>query len=940
VEKKPTYEELEQRVMELEKESVEHKRAEEEIREIKESYDRITDNADEVIFRVEAKGGHVIYVNPAAERLLGYSLAEWLDDPTLGFRLIHPDFAEKQKQIIEEINTTKKTIKNAVLGWIAKDGREIIVEHTIIPIVDKEDKIIYFESIGRDISERKQAEEALRQSEELYRSLVEGSIQGITILQDNIIQFANQAFAKIFGYTSPDELVGKNLWETLVDPEEWAELKARDARLLSGKPIPVHPGWKGICKDGTRIWIQSTASPISLRDRPASLAFYLDVTELKKAEEALRESEEKYRRIVETAQEGIWMINAEAKTIYVNHRLAEMFGYTVNEMLGHSAFDFIDDSNHEEAKRRIERRKRGMKDQYDFKFKRKDGSVLWASVSANPMLDDDGEFIGNFSMISDISDRRRAEEALQESEERYRTLVENIPIAVYRTTPGPKGKILVGNPAYYRMFAFDSEEEFKQFNVADLYVNPKDREAFSENLLANGTVDGVELALKKKDGTPFWGSVTARVLYDESGKAPYFDCTVMDITARKQAEEEKEKLQAQLAQAQKIEAIGTIAGGIAHNFNNLLTSILGNASLMLLETDSDHPNYEMLKIIEKQVLSGSKLTYQLLGYARKGGYEIQPLSLNQLIKETSDTFAMAKKEIRVHRELAKELFGINADQDQIEQVLLNLYVNAADAMPRGGELFLKTMNVTDKDMRSKPYDAKPGDYVLLTVRDTGTGMDKKTQEKIFDPFFTTKGMGRGTGLGLASVYGIVKAHGGYIDVESKKGHGTTFTIYLPASSEKEVIEEKVLPKKILKGKESILLVDDEDIIIDVGEEMLKALGYKVLLAKSGKEAIEIVSKAHRAKSKEQEGKERHAPSAMPPAPDMVLLDMIMPDMGGGETYDRMKEINPDIKVLLSSGYSIDGQATEIIKRGCDGFIQKPFDMQGLSQRIRKILDKK
>jgi CheY-like chemotaxis protein len=250
------------------------------------------------------------------------------------------------------------------------------------------------------------------------------------------------------------------------------------------------------------------------------------------------------------------------------------------------------------------------------------------------------------------------------------------------------------------------------------------------------------------------------------------------------------------------------------------------------------------------------------------------------------------------------------------------------------------VNVTDKDMRSKPYDAKPGDYVLLTVRDTGTGMDKKTQEKIFDPFFTTKGMGRGTGLGLASVYGIVKAHGGYIDVESKKGHGTTFTIYLPASSEKEVIEEKVLPKKILKGKESILLVDDEDIIIDVGEEMLKALGYKVLLAKSGKEAIEIVSKAHRAKSKEQEGKERHAPSAMPPAPDMVLLDMIMPDMGGGETYDRMKEINPDIKVLLSSGYSIDGQATEIIKRGCDGFIQKPFDVQGLSQRIRKILDRK
>jgi len=394
-----------------------------------------------------------------------------------------------------------------------------------------------------------------------------------------------------------------------------------------------------------------------------------------------------------------------------------------------------------------------------------------------------------------------------------------------------------------------------------------------------------------------------------------------EIDDRKRADEEKERLQAQLLHSQKMEAIGTIAGGIAHNFNNLLTSIMGNTSLMLLETDSDHPNYEKLKIIEKQVQNGSKLTYQLLGYAREGGYEVKPLSLNQLIKETSETFAMTKKEIMVHRELAEDLFGINADQDQIEQVLLNLYINAADAMSGGGDLFLKTTNVTHKDMTGKPYEAKPGNYVLLTVRDTGIGMDKKTMEKIFDPFFTTKGMARGSGLGLASVYGIVKAHGGYIDVESKKGHGTTFTIYLPASSEKIAIKEKELPQKLLKGKETILLVDDEDTIIDVGEEMLKTLGYKVLIARGGKEAIKLYRK----------NKDKI---------DMVLLDMVMPEMGGGETYDRMKGINPHIKVLLSSGYSIDGQATEILKRGCDGFIQKPFDVHELSQRIRKILDKK
>jgi len=624
---------------------------------------------------------------------------------------------------------------------------------------------------------------------------------------------------------------------------------------------------------------------------------------------------------------------------------------------------------------------------------------------------------------------------LKDSEERYRTLIQNVPITVYRTAPGPKGRFLMANPTFLKMFGLESDEELKEITVADVYMSPKARKAFSDDLLAKESVTEVELPLRKKDGTPFWGSVTARVVYDESGKSAYFDCTIVDITERKWAQEalrESEKhlktitdsiqtgivlidaethiivdanpaavkiigapkgkiighvchkyfclaekgkcpitdlgqemdnserillkangeevpilktvtsillsgrecllhsfvdltgqkqLEAQLSQARKVEAIGTLAGGIAHNFNNLLMGVMGNTSLMLFEIDSAHPDYERLRNIEKSVESGSRLTRQLLGYAREGRYEIKPISLNELVRETSDTFATTKKEIRVHQELAQDLSGIKADQGQIEQILLNLYVNASDAMPAGGDLFLKTANVTHKDMTGKLYKAKPGNYVLLTVRDTGMGMDKRTQDRIFDPFFTTKAMGRGTGLGLASVYGTVKAHGGYIDVESKKGHGSTFEIYLPAASKKELIKVRELPETILKGKETILLVDDEDMVLYAGEGMLKAMGYKVLLARSGKEAIELYKK----------NKDRI---------DIVLLDMIMPDMGGGETYDRMKDINPDIKVLLLSGYSIDGQAKEILERGCDSFIQKPFNMRQLSQRIRKILDKK
>ena len=381
---------------------------------------------------------------------------------------------------------------------------------------------------------------------------------------------------------------------------------------------------------------------------------------------------------------------------------------------------------------------------------------------------------------------------------------------------------------------------------------------------------------------------------------------------------ERKRLEAQLQQAAKMEAIGTLAGGIAHDFNNLLMGIQGNASLMLMNIDSTHPHCERLKNIQKQVQRAARLTSNLLGYARKGKYEVKRIDLNQLVEETSDTFGRTRKEITIHRELADDLFAVEADQGQIEQVLLNLYVNAADAMPGGGELILTTMNTTYEDMKDRLYDAKPGKYVLLTITDTGVGMDQKTTERIFDPFFTTKEMGRGTGLGLASAYGIIKGHGGYIDVESKKGHGTSFNIYLPGS-EKKVHKAVKTAKQFTKESQTVLLVDDEEVILQVGEELLEAMGYTVLIAREGKEAIEVYKK-------NRDGI------------DIVILDMVMPTMGGGEAYDRMKEINPNVKVLLSTGFSVDGEATEILERGCDGFIQKPFRMNDLSEKIREILD--
>jgi len=503
--------------------------------------------------------------------------------------------------------------------------------------------------------------------------------------------------------------------------------------------------------------------------------------------------------------------------------------------------------------------------------------------------------------------------ALRESEEKYRTILASIEDGYYEVDM--EGNFTFFNDALCEIYGYPGNE-LMGMNIRKLTDRETAKQGYSifNKVYTTGRpVKGYEWPVVQKDGTK--RSVEASVSLRTNAEGAHLGIRgiIRDIS-------EKRRLEARLQHAQRMESIGTLAGGIAHNFNNLLMGIMGYTSLMLLDTDSDHPNFKMLKNIEKQVASGSKMTRQLLGYAREGGYEVKPISLNQLVKETSDTFGMTKKGITVHQDLSEKLYGIKADQSQMEQVLLNLFLNAADAMEGGGDLFLKTDNVTHEEMTGEPHhDVKPGNYVLLTVRDTGVGMDRETRERIFEPFFTTKGLGHGTGLGMASTYGIIKAHGGYIHLFSEKGQGTTFKIYVPAT-EQEVKVKKEVPDELLKGEGTVLLVDDEEIILDSGKQMLKHLGYDVLLAQNGQEALELYKK--------NQGRI-----------DVVLLDMVMPIMGGGETFDRIKEMHSDVKVLLSSGYSLEGEAREIMERGCDAFIQKPFSLKMLSRKIGEILGK-
>jgi len=531
----------------------------------------------------------------------------------------------------------------------------------------------------------------------------------------------------------------------------------------------------------------------------------------------------------------------------------------------------------------------------------------------------------NAVMQKEIVKREKTEAALRKSQEKNKYLYEesNHAKEVYRSLLHSsadaiviydlEGTVEYISPVFTQIFGW-TLEELKGKQIPFLPEFEKESTmAIIKDLVEKGTpCHGFETKRYTKDGRLLEVSISASRYDDHQGKPAGTLVILRDIS-------EKKKFEAKLQYMERMEAIGTLAGGIAHDFNNLMMGMQGNISLILYDADFSHPYNERLKNIEKLIQSGSELTRQLLGYARKGKYEVKAINLNQIVKYNSETFGRTRKNITIHREFAEDLLAIKADESQIGQVLINLYINAADAMPDGGELILKTMNVTHKKMKNKRYDPKPGRYVLLQVTDNGTGMDEKTMVRIFEPFFTTKEMGGGSGLGLASVYGIIKGHGGYIEVDSEKGLGTTFSIYLPASDQS--VQKPSEPyEQVIKGDKTVLLVDDEEIIIDVAVQLLKKLGYNVIEAGSGKEAIQLFGE-------------------WCDKIDMVILDMIMPDIGGGEVYDRIKEIDPQVKVLLSSGYSIDGQATDILERGCNSFIQKPFSMAVLSKKIREVLNK-
>jgi len=623
------------------------------------------------------------------------------------------------------------------------------------------------------------------------------------------------------------------------------------------------------------------------------------------AEAALKESEERFRKAYYTSPDSN-SINrmADGMFVSINEGFTRNTGYTDEDVAGKTSVELNIWANPEDRQKLVE----GLKNEGEVKnldatFRIKNGQIRYGLMSA-AVIDLRGT-PHILSITRDITDRRQEEKKLKESTGLISAIFEHVEAGIVLIDSATH-TIVNANRMAVEMCGATKEALIGK--ICHKYICPA---AAGDCPLTDcgQSIDKAEQVLLTTDGREI--PVLKTAVPVRIAERDYLLESFIDMTERK-------RLESQLLQAQKMEAIGTLAGGIAHDFNNILMGIQGIASLMMLDFDPSQPQYERLKLIEDQVKRGADLTKQLLGFARGGRYEVKPTNINEIIEKSSSMFGRTRKEIAVHRKYEKDIWTLEVDQGQMEQVFLNLYVNAWQAMPGGGSIYLETQNVVLEEHDHLPGLNRPGRYVKVSVSDTGMGMDEKTRERIFDPFFTTKGIGRGTGLGLAMVYGIIKGHGGVIHVYSEPGHGTTFHIHLPAS-EKSVVKEKTVSGAILKGTETILLVDDEKMVLEVSKEILESLGYRVFAAGSGQEAIGVYM--------EKKGRI-----------DLVILDMIMPGMSGGETFDRLREIHPGIAVLLSSGYSVNGQAQEILDRGCRGFLQKPFTTEILSKKIRETLN--
>jgi two-component system, cell cycle sensor histidine kinase and response regulator CckA len=865
----------------------------------------------------------VRYANPAMIGLWGYeTIDDVIETPTRAY-FDEPSYA-RLGGILKEI-MANGTWRGELMGR-KKDGGVFPILMAASRLVDDTGALSGAVISCIDLTDYRQAISALSESEARYRTTLDNLGDSIYLVdKDLVLLHVNERISNYAKGVGVDfrQYIGRKITE--LDIELGHDVESEFRRVIqTGTPLIAEGE---IVLSGSTLMMQRRRIPIVNNGQVTHVVTVLrNITDQKLNEERLRLSEHKYRIMADNVPVGIF-IHVGGIIKYSGNEGARMLGYTVEELLGQNVTDFMHKDDRALVRGRVRRRTRGedVPSGYEVRLIKRDGTILPALIYGNS-IDYLGEK-GIQGVFIDISGRKKVEQELEEtferlkqSEERHRILVESShdAIVVIRDT-----KMTFFNKKMMQLVGYE-ESELIDRPLVDV-THPDDRRFVMDNYFkrigGQHSPEVYEFRLVTKQGNTVFVEINVALSEWEGQKASV--CFIRDITDRKTAENERALLFDQLLSSQKMEAIGTLAGGMAHNFNNILVGIMGYSEYLLAKRNEADPEYKAIKTIHEGSIKASELTRQLLNIARGGEFKRVRLSLNDVINRAmplvSGTF---DKSIEIQTLLDPDPVIMEGDVGQLEQSLLNICINARDAMPQGGKLIIETCTRRlDEAFVKRHLSAKVGNYVVLSVTDTGIGMPPHIKDHIFEPFFTTKKHAGGTGMGLATVWGVVKNHGGIVSVYSEPGSGTTFRLYFPAIDQQtEQVDDR--RDAILHGRgETLLLVDDEPIIREMWAEILDEIGYEVIPAGDGNEALSVLQ-------------ERNG------AVDLVILDLVMPHKGGKETFALIRERYPSMKVLVSSGYSENGEVREVIEAGADGFIQKPYQIRMVTAKIREIIDGK
>ncbi len=886
----------------------EHKRTETALRESEDRYRDLVEHSQDLVCTHDLEG-RLLSLNPAPARLLGYDVSELRNLPMR--ELLAPETRDQFDEYLERIKLTGKD--HGVLCVVTRSGERRLWEYdntlrtkgVASPLV---------RGMARDVTETKRVERALRRSERRYRMLFEKTVAGVAIVRKSgeVID-CNDAWAHMFGHGSPSECMGSQVQAC------YCNLADREGLL---RALETH-GWYSNRevqlrrRDGTPFWVLVSGAMLPQdQNEPLIQTSILDITERKKAEEALRESQERLTGIISSAMDAIVTVDDEQRIVLFNAAAEKMFLCTAAEVMGQSIDRLLPERFR--VSHRDHMRKFG-----DSGFTSRDKAgfgALWARRANG----DEFQMEASISKIEangkklltvimrDISERNLAESALRKSEERFSKAFRNNPLAITISTKAD-GRYLDVNDAFLNLLGYARKDVIGHTSTElKFWSEPMDRSEMLRPLEESDKVAKFHTQYRTSSGELREAEISVESI-ELDGQSCLLGIT-RDVT-------EIQRLEAQFRQAQKMEAVGRLAGGVAHDFNNVLGIILGYNDLSSELVEPGSPVSRYLSETRRAAEKAASLTQQLLAFSRKQVTFPRILDLNEVIRNTAGMFRrLVGEDITVEFHPGTQIGNIKADPGQIEQVAMNLVVNARDAMPTGGTIMIGTsMAELDDEYISRHPGSRVGKQVVLTVSDTGCGMDEKVKSQIFEPFFTTKPLGRGTGLGLSTVYGIVKQSEGYIVVYSEPGKGTTFKIYFPSVSEKA----KQLPPLAADadpppGSETILIVEDEKLLREVTIQLLQQGGYKVIEAQDVADALKILAASNGSIA-------------------LLLTDVIMPEQSGAELFAKAKQISPKLRAVFMSGYAGEVVARHGISVEEAFFLEKPFTKRTLLNKIYSAL---